>query len=84
MQPTRGIKNCRDSRLFKGFSPFQPLCIITENRPQSANFYAAKCYQQYRAKTERKRQNGKVEDLKIPASPRMPLMLIESRHFCGS
>jgi hypothetical protein len=39
---TRGIKNCRDSRLFKGFSPLQLLCNLTGNRPQSATFHTAK------------------------------------------
>ena len=33
---TRGIKNCRDSRLFKGCSPLQLLCNLIGNRPQSA------------------------------------------------
>jgi len=39
--PTRGIKNCRDSRLFKGCSPLQSLCNLTGNRPQSATFHTA-------------------------------------------
>jgi len=38
---TRGIKNCRDSRLFKGFSPLQLLYNLTGNRPQSATFHTA-------------------------------------------
>jgi hypothetical protein len=38
---TRGIKNCRDSRLFKGFSPLQLLCNLTGNRLQSATFHTA-------------------------------------------
>jgi hypothetical protein len=38
---TRGIKNCRVSRLFKGCSPLQPLCNLTGNRPQSATFHTA-------------------------------------------
>jgi acetone carboxylase gamma subunit len=38
---TRGIKNCRDSRLFKGCSPLQLLCSLTGNRPQSATFHTA-------------------------------------------
>ena len=38
---TRGIKNCRDSRLFKGCSPLQPLCNVTGNRPQPATFHTA-------------------------------------------
>ncbi len=38
---TRGIKNCRDSRLFKGCSPLQLLCNLTGNRPQSATFHTA-------------------------------------------
>ncbi len=43
---TRGIKNCRDSRLFKGFSPLQLSCNLTGNRPQSATFHTASRYQQ--------------------------------------
>jgi len=39
---TRGIKNCRDSRLFKGCSPLQLLCNWIGNRPQSATFHTAK------------------------------------------
>ena len=35
---TRGIKNCRISRLFKGCSPLQLLCNLTGNHPQSATF----------------------------------------------
>src|SRR5690554_4018982 len=38
---TCGIKNCRDSRLFKGCSPLQLLCNLTGNRPQSATFHTA-------------------------------------------
>ncbi len=38
---TRGIKNCRDSRLFMGCSPLQLLCNLTGNRPQSATFHTA-------------------------------------------
>ncbi|MBN1186682.1 MAG: hypothetical protein JXB49_30675, partial [Bacteroidales bacterium] len=38
---TRGIKNCRDSRLFKGCSPLQLLCNLTGNHPQSATFHTA-------------------------------------------
>ncbi len=38
---TRGIKNCRGSRLFKGCSPLQLLCNLTGNRPQSATFHTA-------------------------------------------
>lgn len=38
---TRGIKNCRDSRLFKGCSPLELLCNSTGNRPQSATFHTA-------------------------------------------
>jgi hypothetical protein len=38
---TRGIKNCRDSRLFKGCSPHQLLCNLTGNRPQPATFHTA-------------------------------------------
>ena len=38
---TRGIKNCRDSRLFKGCSPLQLLCNLIGNRPQSATFHTA-------------------------------------------
>ena len=41
-QPTtRGIKNCRDSRLLKGCSPLQLLCNLTGNRPLSATFHTA-------------------------------------------
>ena len=43
---TRGIKNCRDNRLFKGCSPLQPLCNLTRNRPQSATFHTANRYAQ--------------------------------------
>lgn len=43
---TRGIKNCRDSRLFKGCSPLQPLCSLTGNRSQSATFHTANRWQQ--------------------------------------
>ena len=39
---TSGIKNCRDSRLFKGCSPLQLLCNLTGHRPQSATFHTAK------------------------------------------
>jgi len=39
---TRGIKNCRDSRLFKGCSPLLLLCNWIGNRPQSATFHTAK------------------------------------------
>ncbi|MCU4177725.1 hypothetical protein [Carboxylicivirga sp. N1Y90] len=39
--PTRGIKNCRDSRLFMGCSPLQLMCNLTGNRPQSATFHTA-------------------------------------------
>ena len=42
--PTRSIKNCRDSRLFKGFSPIQLLYNRTENRPHSATFHTAGRY----------------------------------------
>ncbi len=38
---TRGIKNCRFSRLFKVCSPLQLLCNLTGNRPQSATFHTA-------------------------------------------
>jgi len=38
---TRGIKNCRFSRLFKGCSPLQLLCNLIGNRPQSATFHTA-------------------------------------------
>ncbi|NJL77218.1 MAG: hypothetical protein HC892_21565 [Saprospiraceae bacterium] len=38
---TRGIKNCRDSTLFKGCSPLQLLCNLIGNRPQSATFHTA-------------------------------------------
>jgi len=41
MHSTRGIKNYRDSRLFKGCSPLQPLCNLIGNRPQSATFHTA-------------------------------------------
>jgi hypothetical protein len=34
---TRGIKNCRDSRLFKGCSPLQPLCNLTGLKPAIPN-----------------------------------------------
>jgi len=35
---TRGIKNCRDSRLFKGCSPLQLLCNLIGNSPAIGNF----------------------------------------------
>jgi len=38
---TRGIKNCRGSRLFKGCSPLQLLCNWTGNHPQTATFHTA-------------------------------------------
>jgi len=38
---TRGIKNCRFSRLFKGCSPLQLLCNWLGNRPQTATFHTA-------------------------------------------
>ena len=41
-RPSRGIKNCRDSRLLKGCIPLQLLCNLTGNRPQSATFHTAK------------------------------------------
>jgi hypothetical protein len=36
---THDIKNCRDSRLFKGCVPLQLLRNLTGNRPQSATFH---------------------------------------------
>jgi hypothetical protein len=45
-QVTRGIKNCRDSKLFIGCSPLQPLCNLIGNRPQSATFHTANRWQQ--------------------------------------
>ena len=49
---TRGIKNCRVGRLFKGCSPclrrgfgrqaHQPACTLIGNRPQPATFHTAK------------------------------------------
>jgi len=43
---TRGIKNCRDSRLFNGCSPLQLLCNLIGNRPQTATFHTAnRCVQ---------------------------------------
>ena len=41
MPITRGIKNCRDSTIFKGCSPLQRLYNLTENHPQSATFHTA-------------------------------------------
>ena len=38
---THDIKNCRDSRLFKGCVPLQLLRNLTGNRPQSATFHTA-------------------------------------------
>ena len=38
---TRGTKNYLDSWLFKGCSPFQSLCNLTGNRPQSATIHTA-------------------------------------------
>jgi hypothetical protein len=43
---TRGIKNCRDSRLFKSCRPLQLLCNLTGNRPQSTTFHTATRYAQ--------------------------------------
>ena len=43
-QPTRGIKNYRESRLFKGCSPLQLLRNLTGNRPQTATFHTANRY----------------------------------------
>jgi hypothetical protein len=45
---TRGIKNCRDSSLFKGCSPLQLLCNLTGNHPQSATFHTANVIAQCR------------------------------------
>jgi len=45
---TRGIKNSRDSMLFKGYSPLQLLCNLTGDRPQSATFHTAKRYTQFK------------------------------------
>ncbi len=44
---TRGIKNCRFSRLFKGCSPLQLLCNLTGNRPQAATFHTATVVHNY-------------------------------------
>ena len=41
---TRGIKNCQVCRLFKGYSPPQPLNNLTGNGPQSATFHTANRY----------------------------------------
>jgi hypothetical protein len=38
---TCGIKNCRDSGLFKGRSPHKLLRSLTGHRPQSATFHTA-------------------------------------------
>ncbi len=46
--PTRGIKNCRDSRLFKGCSPLQLLCNLTGNCTQSATFHTANRYKTFK------------------------------------
>ena len=43
---TRGIKNCRVSKLLKGCSTLQLLYSLTGNRPQSATFYTANRYAQ--------------------------------------
>ncbi len=44
MGTTRGIKNCRYCRLFKGCSPLQLLYNLIGNRPQSATFHTANRY----------------------------------------
>jgi len=41
MHTTRGIKNCRFSRLFKGCSPHQVLNGLIGNHPQTATFHTA-------------------------------------------
>jgi len=46
---TRGIKNCRDSRLFKSCSPLQLLYNLIGNRPQSATFHTAERYSAFNA-----------------------------------
>ena len=48
---TRGIKNCRDSRLFKNCSPLQLLRNLTGNRPQSATFHTATVTNKAKKKT---------------------------------
>jgi len=57
---TRGIKNCRDSRLFKGFSQLQLLCNLTGNRPQSATFHTANRWLQV-WKTSQQTITSKIE-----------------------
>jgi len=44
---TRGIKNCRGIRFFKGCSPLQHLFNFTGNRPQTATFNTANRYSQW-------------------------------------
>jgi len=43
---TRGIKNCRVCRLFKGCSPFQLLCKLTGDSPATGNISYRNRYQQ--------------------------------------
>ena len=54
---TRGIKNCRDSRLFKGCSPLQLLCNLIGYRPQTATFHTANVMGKFK---ERHKQHGWV------------------------
>ena len=49
---TRGIKNCRDSRLFKGCIPLQLLCNLIGNRPQSATFHTATVISHFKDETK--------------------------------
>jgi hypothetical protein len=42
-QPTtRGIKNCRDIGLFKGYTPLQISCTLIRNCSQTATFHTTK------------------------------------------
>ena len=53
------IKNCRDSRLFKGCCSLQLLYKLTGNRPQSATFHTAKHLRSCHEETE-KHQNYSI------------------------
>ena len=55
IRTTRGIKNCRDSRLLKVCSPFQLSCTLIGNRPQSATFHTTKRYAAYMSLNTAKR-----------------------------
>jgi len=68
---TRGIKNCRDSRLFKGCSPLQLLCNLIGNRPQSATFHTAKRYQTGQKLNSTELENNRSQNRPVNLSGEM-------------